>query len=108
MKSAVAGFVRSDAEANAGSRGTGSTSGSSAFLSLVRACFTRGRLSLDDSDQPREEPSAGKPHARICGGEAEWPSYPTIPFCTRSTEEYRYDCGTGILREFFRGPCSWS
>ncbi len=25
----------------------------------------------------REEPGAGKPHAGICGGEAEWPSYPT-------------------------------
>jgi hypothetical protein len=25
----------------------------------------------------REEPSAGKPHARICEGEAEWPSYST-------------------------------
>ena len=79
MKSAAAGFVRFDAEANAGSRGTGSISGSLAFLFLVRAFPTRGRLSLDDSDAPREEPSAGKPHARICGGEAEWPSYPTIP-----------------------------
>lgn len=29
--------------------------------------------------EPWEEPSAGKPHARVCGGEAEWPSYPTIP-----------------------------
>src|SRR6266516_2334065 len=27
----------------------------------------------------REEPSAGKPHARICEGEAEWLSYSTIP-----------------------------
>jgi cytosine/adenosine deaminase-related metal-dependent hydrolase len=52
---------------------------SHAFLSRVRASFTRGRLWLDDSEQPREEPSAGKPHARIRGGEAEWPSYPTIP-----------------------------
>jgi hypothetical protein len=25
----------------------------------------------------REEPSAGKPHARICEGEAEWLSYST-------------------------------
>ena len=79
MKYAVAGFVRSDGEASGGSRGTGSISGSSAFLFLVRAFSTRGRLLLDDSDSPREEPSAGKPHARICGGEAEWPSYPTIP-----------------------------
>jgi hypothetical protein len=38
-----------------------------------------GRLLLNDSDSPQEEPSAGKPHARICGGEAEWPSYPTVP-----------------------------
>ena len=41
--------------------------------------FPSGELWLDDADNPREEPSAGKPHARICGGEAEWPSYPTIP-----------------------------
>ena len=79
-KSAAAGFELFDAEANAGSRGTGSISGSLAFLFLVRGFLTRGRLLLDDSDSPREEPSAGKPHARICGGEAEWPSYPTIPF----------------------------
>lgn len=79
MKSAVGGFVRSAAEASRGSRGTGSISGSPGFLSPVRACFTRGRLSLDDSDQRREEPSAGKPHARIRGVDAEWPSYPTIP-----------------------------
>jgi hypothetical protein len=26
---------------------------------------------------PEEEPSAGKPHARICEGEAEWLSYST-------------------------------
>ena len=26
-----------------------------------------------------EEPSAGKPHARICGGESRWLSYPTNP-----------------------------
>lgn len=25
----------------------------------------------------REEPGAGKPHARICEGKAEWPSYST-------------------------------
>jgi hypothetical protein len=78
MKAAAAGFAHFDVEANAGSRGTGSISGSLSFLFLVRAFLTRGRLSLDDSDPPREEPSAGKPHARICGGEAEWPSYPTI------------------------------
>jgi hypothetical protein len=26
---------------------------------------------------PREEPGAGNPPARICEGEAEWPSYST-------------------------------
>lgn len=31
----------------------------------------------------REEPYAGKPHVRICEGEAEWPSYSTSP--TRSS-----------------------
>jgi hypothetical protein len=84
MKSVVAGFARFDAEASGGSRGTGSISGSRTFLFPVRASFTRGRLLLDDLDKPREEPSAGKPHARICGGEAEWPSYPTIPVPIRA------------------------
>jgi hypothetical protein len=32
---------------------------------------------LHDSGYPREEPSAGKPHARICEVEAEWLSYST-------------------------------
>ncbi len=27
--------------------------------------------------RPWEEPGAGNPHARICEGEAEWPSYST-------------------------------
>jgi hypothetical protein len=27
--------------------------------------------------RPWEEPGAGKPQARICEGEAEWPSYST-------------------------------
>ena len=35
------------------------------------------------SGHPREEPSPGKPHARICEGEAKWPSLldrdPTLP-----------------------------
>lgn len=50
MKSAAAGFALFDAEANVGSRGTGSISGSLAFLFLVRGFPTRGRLLLDDSD----------------------------------------------------------
>src|SRR5882672_5636988 len=78
-KSVGAGFARFGAEASAGLRGTGSIGGSSTFLFPGRALSTRGRRSLADSDPPREEPSAGKPHARICGGEAEWPSYPTNP-----------------------------
>ena len=32
---------------------------------------------MSDACDLREEPSAGKPHARICEGEAEWPSYST-------------------------------
>ena len=78
-RSVVGGFGRCGAGASDISRGTDSTGGSTAFLFPVRVSFTRGRLWLDDADNPREEPSAGKPHARICGGEAEWPSYPTIP-----------------------------
>ena len=30
-----------------------------------------------DAGNFREEPGAGKPHARICEGKAEWPSYST-------------------------------
>jgi hypothetical protein len=33
-----------------------------------------------DVDGLREEPDAGKPHVRICEGEAEWPSYSTTIF----------------------------
>ena len=46
----MVGFVRFGAEASGGSRGTGSISGSFAFLFLVRAFSTRGKLMLDDSD----------------------------------------------------------
>ena len=44
----------------------------------VRVSFTRGRLWLDDADHPREEPECGKAARSDLGGEAEWPSYPTI------------------------------
>ena len=36
-----------------------------------------GRHVQHDAGYLREEPGAGKPHARICEGEAEWPSYST-------------------------------
>lgn len=36
-----------------------------------------GRQGGPDAGDFREEPGAGKPHARICEGEAEWPSYST-------------------------------
>jgi hypothetical protein len=36
-----------------------------------------GRHAGHDAGDVQEEPSAGKPHARICEGEAEWPSYST-------------------------------
>jgi hypothetical protein len=66
------------------------------FFFPVRASSTRGRLSLAESDQPREEPSAGKPPARICRGEAEWPSYPTIPTngesCAVRSPRYNFQC----------------
>ena len=32
---------------------------------------------MHDAGYLREEPGAGKPHARICEGEAEWLSYST-------------------------------
>jgi hypothetical protein len=38
---------------------------------------TLGRWLLADLGKPQEEPSAGKPPARICEGEAEWLNYST-------------------------------
>jgi len=40
---------------------------------------THGHHEQLDAGYLREEPVAGKPHARICEGKAEWPSYSTIP-----------------------------
>jgi hypothetical protein len=42
-----------------------------------------GHSNAYDAVDLREEPSAGKPHARIFGGEAEWPSYSTTSSCHR-------------------------
>ena len=39
--------------------------------------LTPGRHGGFDAGHFREEPGAGKPPARICEGEAEWPSYST-------------------------------
>ena len=50
-----------------------------ASLSRVLDHSSLGGGYADDAGHPREEPGAGKPHARICEGEAEWPSYSTIP-----------------------------
>ena len=51
---------------------------------LQRACLcpslgshTLGHHARHDAGYFREEPGAGKPPARICEGEAKWPSYST-------------------------------
>lgn len=53
-------------------------------MTRPRACscrtlgsLTHGRRARPDAGDLREEPGAGKPHARIREGEAEWPSYST-------------------------------
>jgi group II intron reverse transcriptase/maturase len=48
-------------------------------LPLPEPRITHVRRLAHDSGYLREEPSAGKPHARIREGEAEWPSYSTVP-----------------------------
>ncbi|WP_316187604.1 MULTISPECIES: hypothetical protein [unclassified Bradyrhizobium] len=42
-----------------------------------RASLNPGRHEAPDAGNFREEPGAGKPHARICEGEAKWLSYST-------------------------------
>jgi hypothetical protein len=42
----------------------------------------------------REEPGAGKPHAQICEGAAEWPSYSTA---TRLSITAHYQKSAGTL-----------
>lgn len=54
-----------------------------AYLGVTRFGHQCGSLVLGRSNgygasDLRGEPSAGKPHARICEGEAAWPSYSTI------------------------------
>jgi hypothetical protein len=56
---------------------TGSTRSLGCSLCLQRALLVPGRISVFDVDGLREEPDAGKPHVRICEGEAEWLSYST-------------------------------
>lgn len=53
--------------------------------------------SLANSRKPREEPSAGKPPARICEGEAEWLNYSTTirrGLGGRSSESHVFDGDT--------------
>jgi hypothetical protein len=51
-------------------------------LTAACPCHNLGSLIPGHHERPnagnfREEPGAGKPHARICEGEAKWPSYST-------------------------------
>ena len=47
--------------------------------------LTRARRPLADSIELQEEPSAGKLHARIREGKAEWLRYSTIALCGASS-----------------------
>jgi hypothetical protein len=68
---------RSIAEANGSSRGSDTSGCSNAFPYLLPLSPILDRWSLAKSGKPQEEPSAGKPPARICEGEAEWLNYST-------------------------------
>jgi hypothetical protein len=76
-KPAVFGIGRSIAEANDGSRGNASSGCSNVFPCRLPTSPILARWPLADLGKPQEEPSAGKPPARICEGEAEWLNYST-------------------------------
>src|SRR5262245_11648095 len=65
-KSAVFGIGLSIAEANDGSRGSATFACSNASPCQLLTSLIPGRWSLADLGKPQEEPSAGKPPARIC------------------------------------------
>ena len=76
MRYAASGFAPYLGEASGVSHGPTSTRWPSASRFPSHGSLTPARLA-HDSGYLREEPSAGKPHARIREGEAEWPSYST-------------------------------
>lgn len=52
------------------------------FPCQLHASLAHGRRRGFDAGYSREEPGAGNPHARICEGEAKWPSYSTTTMLT--------------------------
>ena len=68
---------RFEDEANGACSGPPTTRSCADCHSCRLDCPTSKGTSLLALGDLREEPGAGKPHAGICGGEAEWLSYPT-------------------------------
>jgi len=64
------GIGRSIAAASGSSRGRGTSGCSNAFLCPCLISPIPDRCPLADSGKPQEEPSAGKPLARICEGKS--------------------------------------
>lgn len=75
---AESGIGRSIAAASGRSRGSAMCSCSTVSPCPFHESPVPDRWPLADSGKPQEEPSAGKPHARICEGEAKWLSYSTL------------------------------
>jgi Reverse transcriptase (RNA-dependent DNA polymerase) len=71
------GIGRSIAAASDGSRGSATSGCSNVFPCQLPTSPILDRWSLADLDKPQEEPSARKPPARICEGEAKWLNYST-------------------------------
>ena len=77
-KPAVFGIGHSIAEANDGSRGSVTSGCSNVFPCRLPTSPILERWSLADLGKLQEEPSAEKPLARICEGDAEWLNYSTM------------------------------
>src|SRR5687768_6409560 len=64
--------------------------------------LTPGCQERPDAGDFREEPGSGKPPARICEGEAEWPSYSTVT----QPEPNPAPDGPGVKLSHYRQPGS--
>jgi hypothetical protein len=77
-KPAVFGIGHSIAEASDGSHGSATFGCSNVFPCQLLTSTILDRWPLADLGNPQEEPSAGKPLARICEGDAQLLNYSTI------------------------------
>jgi hypothetical protein len=73
----VFGIELSIVEASGGSRGSVTSGCSNACPCRLLTSPIPDRWLLANLGKPQEEPSAGKPPARICEGDADWLNYST-------------------------------